>query len=154
MLFLHSFASYLELGPKSIPHNKQRMHSFILQHRTLSVRSKKSIWAKFHITSQGMQEHRTFISLLLKIEIGPNFTLQAKKSRNIEHFASKNLFKFHITTFIITIDFWPKSILRAKKCRKIEPLSVRSLKSIFCQIRHYKQRNAESSYLYQFDPKN
>ena len=34
--------------------------------------------AKFHITSQGMEEHRAFIRPLLGIDFGSNSTLQAK----------------------------------------------------------------------------
>ena len=45
---------------------------------------KYCFWAKFHITNQGMQEHRTFISLLQTIEFGPNTTLQARECKNIE----------------------------------------------------------------------
>ena len=42
---------------------------------------------------------------------------------------------------ILKVDFGPKSTLQAKECRNIEPLSVRSLKSIYGQILHYKPRN-------------
>ena len=42
---------------------------------------------------------------------------------------------------ILKVDFGPKLTLQAKECRKIEHLSVRSLKSIYGQILHYKPRN-------------
>ena len=112
-----------------------------------------------------MQEHRTFISSVQKMDFGPNSTLKAKECRNIEKFAPKNYFwakfhitsqgmqehqtfitsflniffwaKFHITsqglqehrTFIsslLKIDFRPSSKLQAKECKNIETLSVRS----------------------------
>ena len=82
-----------------------------------------------------MPDNRTFISSVVKMDLGPNSTFQAKESNNIEpyQFAPKNLFwaKFYITsqgmqehrTFIsslLKIDFWPNSTFQAKICRNIE----------------------------------
>ena len=85
-------------------------------------------WAKFHITSQGMQKHQIFISSVVKMDLGQNSTFEAKECRNIKplsvcsykfifgqilhnkprdagtsnlyQFARRNLFlaKFHITS--------------------------------------------------------
>ena len=109
--------------------------------------------AKFHITSQGMWEHHTFISLILNINFEPNSIFQAKKCRNIELLSVQfeNWFgaKFHIPsqgmqkhrTFIswlLEIDFGQNSTLQAKECRNIEPLLVR-----FCVKFHIKSQGMQ-----------
>ena len=69
--------------------------------RTITNSFKKNWFrTKFNITSIWMQEQWTFISLLLKIDFEPNFTLKDKECRNNEQFAPKNLFwaKIHITS--------------------------------------------------------
>ena len=87
---------------------------------------KNWFWAKFHITSQEMQEHQTFISLLLKIDFGPNSTLQTRECRNLYQFDAEksNLFQF---------------------C---------TWKLIWGQIPHYKIKNGGSSNLYHCASKN
>ena len=104
---------------------------------------RNGFWAKFHITSRVIQDHRTFFSTLQK-----NYSAQIShyKPRNagtskLYQFAPKNLFraKFHITsqgmqenrTFIsslLKIYCLPNSTLQAEQCRIFVPLSDRSQK--------------------------
>ena len=48
--------------------------------------TKNWYWTKFHSTSQGMQDNRTFISSVVKMDLGPNSTFQAKECRNISRY--------------------------------------------------------------------
>ena len=112
-----------------------------------------------------MQEHRTFISSIQKIDFGPNSTLKAKECRKIEplsvrylgqipHYKPRNIGTSNFYQFPPRIGFMASSTLQAKVCRKFELLSVRSLKLILGQNRHQKPRNAGTSNLYLFVPKN
>ena len=118
---------------------------------------KNWFWARFNTICKRMQEHRTFITSLLKINFGPNFRLNPRNAGtlNVCQFAPKNGFwaKIHITsqgmqehrTFInslLKIYFGPNFTLQAKDCGKIETLSVRFLEFIFGLIQQYKSRNA------------
>ena len=107
--------------------------------KTLSLRFKYWFWAKF--SHKGMQEHRTFISSILKLDFGQlqHYKIKNAGTSNLYQFATKNWFwtKFHSTsqgmqdirTFIssvVKMNLGPNSTFQAKECRNIEPLSVRS----------------------------
>ena len=122
-------------GPKSTSQARGCMNIELYQFAPINW-----FWAKFHITSQGMKEHRAFISSFqkfMKAKFSHNKSRNVGTS-NIYQFAPKNLFlaKFHITSqgmqehrtfisLILNINFEPNSIFQAKKCRNIKPLSVR-----------------------------
>ena len=82
----------LKLTLGQIPHSNQR-NSETSNHYQYTPKNssnfyklatKNVFWAKFHITSQGIQKHQIFISSVVKMDLGRNSTFEAKECRNIK----------------------------------------------------------------------